>query len=301
MTAAPLTEEGSLEALIAQVVDEFLERQRRGEQPDPTEYAARHPHAAGALREVLAALQVVGLSSAADLASASGAAADGPVAGLLGDYRILREVGRGGMGVVYEAEQISLGRRVALKVLPFAAAMDGKQLQRFKNEAQAAAQLHHTNIVPVHAVGCERGVHFYAMQFIEGQTLAAVIRDLRQLGGPAPASAPPSLAGELASGPWAPAKPGRGDPRPTIAHPREPGLAPTLPAEAPTAPVAALSTERSTRSAAFFRTVANLGIEAAEALEHAHQSGVIHRDIKPSNLMVDPGGRLWVTDFGLAR
>ena len=75
------------------------------------------------------------------------------------------------MGVVYEAEQISLGRRVALKMLPFAAALDPKQLQRFKNEAHAAAQLHHTNIVPVFGVGCERGVHFYAMQFIDGQTV----------------------------------------------------------------------------------------------------------------------------------
>ena len=83
------------------------------------------------------------------------------------------------MGVVYEAEQISLGRRVALKVLPFAAALDPRQLQRFKNEAQAAACLHHTNIVPVYGVGCERGVHYYAMQFIEGQTLAAIIEDLR--------------------------------------------------------------------------------------------------------------------------
>ena len=180
MTAPVLTENGSLESLVAQVVDEFLERQRRGEQPDPTEYAARHPHAAGALREVLAALQVVGLSSAADLASRSGAAAEGPVAGLLGDYRILREVGRGGMGVVYEAVQISLGRQVALKVLPFASAMDPRQLQRFKNEAQAAAHLHHTNIVPVFYVGCERGVHFYAMQYIDGQSLDFIIRNLRR-------------------------------------------------------------------------------------------------------------------------
>src|SRR5207249_11044002 len=92
--------------------------------------------------------------------------------------RIVREVGRGGMGVVYEAVQLSLGRRVALKVLPFAAALDGKQLQRFKTEAQAAAQLHHTNIVPVHAVGHERGVHYYAMQFIDGQSLAALIDEL---------------------------------------------------------------------------------------------------------------------------
>src|ERR1700719_3666759 len=103
--------------------------------------------------------------------------------GPLGDYRIVREVGRGGMGVVYEAVQISLGRQVALKVLPFAAALDAKQLQRFKNEAQAAAHLHHQNIVPVYGVGCARGVHYYAMQFIDGQTLAAMIAELRQLTG----------------------------------------------------------------------------------------------------------------------
>jgi serine/threonine protein kinase len=92
----------------------------------------------------------------------------GVTPGLLGDFQILRELGRGGMGVVYEARQISLNRRVALKVLPLAAAMDSRQLQRFHVEAQAAACLHHTNIVPIHAVGCERGVHYYAMQFIEG-------------------------------------------------------------------------------------------------------------------------------------
>jgi WD40 repeat protein/serine/threonine protein kinase len=290
MTAAPVADEGLLESLVAQVVDEFLERLRRGEQPDPAEYAARHPHAAGVLREVLAALRVVGLSSSAGLAPASGAAVgDGPVSGLLGDFRILREVGRGGMGVVYEAEQISLGRRVALKVLPFAAAMDPKRLQRFQNEAQAAAHLHHTNIVPVHAVGCERGVHFYAMQFIDGHTLAAVIGDLRRLAGPAPPH-PQPLSPE-----------GRGEPPSPLAPPgRGVGGEGTC-AESPTSPVAALSTERSTRSRAFVRAAANVGVQTAEALEHAHQLGVVHRDIKPANLMLDGRGHLWIADFGLAR
>ena len=97
----------------------------------------------------------------------------------LGDFSIVREIGRGGMGVVYEAVQLSLGRRVALKVLPFAAALDARQLQRFENKAQAAAQLHHTNIVPVYAVGCDRATHYYAMQLIEGQNLADLISQLR--------------------------------------------------------------------------------------------------------------------------
>jgi WD40 repeat protein/serine/threonine protein kinase len=233
----------------------------------------------------------------------------------LGDYRIVREIGRGGMGIVYEAVQISLGRRVALKVLPFAAAMDPKQLHRFKNEAQAAAHLHHTNIVPVYAVGCERGVHFYAMQFIEGQTVAALIRELRQLAGIgtadsstalAPANA---LASELLSGRWAPAKQkngevvglcGREEPSGQYLSTPAPQNRVTPPADA-TPRVGLLSTDHSANSRAYFRTVAHLGVQAAEALEHAHAKAVIHRDIKPANLLIDASGNLWITDFGLAR
>ena len=99
----------------------------------------------------------------------------------MGDYRILREVGRGGMGVVYEAEQVSLGRRVALKVLPRQARQDRKTLERFRREARAAARLHHTNIVPVFEVGQDGDVSFYAMQFIQGQGLDLVIDELRRL------------------------------------------------------------------------------------------------------------------------
>src|SRR5262245_50521771 len=106
------------------------------------------------------------------------------------------------MGVVYEAEQVSLGRRVALKVLPFAATMDPRHLQRFQNEARAAASLHHPNIVPVHAVGQERGVYYYAMQFIDGRTLADLIAEQR--GGP-PSQVPTVAAPEaVASAPTVP-------------------------------------------------------------------------------------------------
>jgi serine/threonine protein kinase len=261
------------------VADEFTERLNRGEQPDVEEYARRHPQIATLLREALPALEAMGpLASDPGLAGAPPAPAE-QLTGCLGDFRILREVGRGGMGVVYEAEQLSLGRRVALKVLPFAAALDARQRQRFQNEAQAAAHLQHTNIVPVYYVGCERGVHFYAMQFIDGQTVAALIRELRHLAGlegpdagPGPAPAPPPPSSTQA----------------------------TAPAE-PTAPVAALSTEGSTRSPTFFRTAARLGLQAALALEHAHAEGVVHRDVKPANLLVNGRGTLWVTDFGLAR
>src|SRR5262249_40933109 len=146
MTDTPVHEKLSLESLVAQVADEFRERQQHGERPDIEDYAARYPEAADVLRKVLTSLELIGLS----LPGGSPTAGSGgePTPGLLGDFRILREVGRGGMGVVYEATQISLNRRVALKVLPFAAALDPRRVQRFKNEAQAAAGLHHTNIVP---------------------------------------------------------------------------------------------------------------------------------------------------------
>jgi serine/threonine protein kinase len=224
-------------------------------------------------------------------ASAPPASLPGPLGddGVLGDFRIVREVGRGGMGVVYEAEQRSLRRRVALKMLPFAAALDPRQLRRFHTEAQAAAQLHHTSIVPVYSVGCERGTHFYAMQFIEGQSLAAVIKGLRRQAGLV--KAVPER--EAPAGGSAEAD------RTTAYTPAVPIGSPA--AETQVQPAAALSSERSAHGAGYFRTVARLGVQGAEALEHAHQQGVIHRDIKPANLLVDVCGNLWVTDFGLAR
>src|SRR6516225_5716899 len=155
-----------------------------GQRPDRKAFDARYPDIAEALAGCLDALEFVHAAApslAADAVppSPSEFQPEQP----LGDFHLIRELGRGGMGVVYEAVQISLGRRVALKVLPLAAALDAKQLQRFKNEAQAAAHLQHPNIVPVYGVGCERGVHYYAMQYIDGQTLAAVIRELRHLAG----------------------------------------------------------------------------------------------------------------------
>src|SRR5262249_23601675 len=140
---------------------------------------ARHPDLADALAKALDGLDFI-QSIAPRLRHPAAPAVEVEPEAPLGDFRILHEVGRGGMGVVYEAVQLSLGRRAALKVLPFAAALDARQLQRFKNEAQAAAQLHHAHIVPVYFVGCERGVHFYAMQFIEGQSLAAMIAEQRR-------------------------------------------------------------------------------------------------------------------------
>jgi serine/threonine protein kinase/WD40 repeat protein len=274
----------SLEALVGQVADEFTERVRSGEQPEIEEYAERYPQIADVLHQVLPALQVMGGPATDSLADDEAADLTAALRGRLGDFRILREIGRGGMGIVYEAEQISLGRQVALKVLPFAAALDPKQMQRFKNEAQAAAQLHHTNIVPVFGVGYERGVHYYAMQYIEGQPLDVVIQNLRRRQCLQSASKADGTCNQ-----------------PTAAHSLAPLASASSSAHTPQPVQAALSSEQSTTSQAFFRTVAHLGLQAAEALEHAHAKGIIHRDIKPANLLVDGNGNVWITDFGLAR
>jgi serine/threonine protein kinase/Flp pilus assembly protein TadD len=258
---------GSIDPLVAELIEDLANRAQAGEPIDVEAVIAAHPEHAEPLRRLLPAIEV--LADLGRSASAGGTAhsqsGTGPEAasGVLGDFRIIREVGRGGMGIVYEAEQISLSRRVALKVLPFAATLDPRQLQRFKNEAQAAAGLQHQNIVPVYFVGVERGVHYYAMQFIDGPTVGAVIRELRQVNGLDGTALPPAATATLSA--------------------------------------AGLATERSIRTPAYFRTVARLGEQAAEALQHAHDLGVIHRDVKPGNLMLDGRGNLWVTDFGLAR
>jgi eukaryotic-like serine/threonine-protein kinase len=238
--------------VLADLLEELTTLLGRGDLAGVEAFLASHPSQESSLRQrlpLIRALAALGEASV-DLSPAD------ETPGRLGDFQILQEAGRGGMGVVYEAEQISLGRRVALKVLPFAAAMDARHLQRFKNESRAAAQLHHPHIVPVFGVGEQRGVHYYAMQFIDGQSLAALIADLRR-AAPGSRSA---AAGQPAA-----------------------------------------TTQHSARGPEYLRSVARLGLHAAEALEHAHQVGILHRDIKPANLMLDADGKVWVTDFGLAQ
>jgi serine/threonine protein kinase/Flp pilus assembly protein TadD len=313
------------EGELAQVLDAYLAEVEAGRPVDPEEWVERHPAIAARLRACLKSLHLVEAAAEAlalgpqpvrfdaegqDNADAENDAAFGagllapegspperPNEGLhlhfpdsseddpdgprLGDFRVIRELGRGGMGVVYEAEQHSLGRRVALKVLPFAAAIDPRQIARFRVEAQAASHLNHPHIVPVYSVGCQRGVHYYAMQLIDGPTLAERIAELRGQDG-AIGTSGSTLVLSLATPEKAPA----------------PAVAATTEGETPASrPPSTMST----RHRAFFLEAARLGRQAAEALEHAHQQGVLHRDVKPSNLIVDGRGHLWVTDFGLAR
>src|SRR5579884_45930 len=284
---------------VVEALDEYLAALEAGKKLDRQEFLSRHSAIADALAECLEGMEALHQASSASQPSDGGSLTG--AAGLqegtpLGDYRLLREIGRGGMGIVYEAEQLSLGRRIALKVLPFALTLDPRQLQRFKNEARAAAQLHHQHIVPVYAVGSERGVHFYAMQYIEGQSLAEVIRDLRQQAKPNSmfSREPQASVAADATASYIP------QPEAASGVASAPRVLISRGADA-TPLASALATSYSADSRGFYRTVARLGIQAAEALEHAHEYGVIHRDIKPGNLMVDAHGHLWITDFGLAQ
>ncbi|MGI9455372.1 MAG: protein kinase domain-containing protein, partial [Aeoliella sp.] len=282
---AARSSDGEFEALVC----EISEKIDSGVSIELSEYERRRPEFADRLRRIwptlLAMADLGHLNSDESDANATAT----PNVGILGDFQIIGEVGRGGMGVVYEATQLSLGRRVALKVLPFASVMDTRQLQRFKNEAMAAAALDHPNIVSVHATGCERSVHFYAMHYVEGHTLAEVIAQLRV------------TAGNNQSGRTAQATV-----EPTIEF--RPGATPAelvAPSASPSGETkkelqAAISTEGSIRTHEYFRSVAEIGKQAAEALDYAHGVGVVHRDVKPSNLILDGNGRCWVTDFGLA-
>src|SRR5262245_58655093 len=171
--------------VVEVLAEEFVERHRRGERPALSEYVDRCPGRAAEIRELFPALVVMEqLKPAGDHTAGfddSTVTTAQRLPERLGDYRIMREVGRGGMGVVYTAEQVSLGRHVALKVLLANGLMSPTFLERFRREAKAAAKLHHTNIVPVFGVGEADGVSFYAMQFIRGESMDKVLHDVRRL------------------------------------------------------------------------------------------------------------------------
>jgi eukaryotic-like serine/threonine-protein kinase len=278
---------------LEQLAEEFIDRCRRGEHPEVSEYARRNPDLAERIRGLFPTLALVE-ECAAD---ASQEARCGPVSSTcptrLGEYRIVREIGRGGMGVVYEAVQESLGRHVALKVLPID--RSGKLLERFRREAKAAARLHHTNIVPVFGVGEDAGTHFYVMQFIQGRGLDRLIGEVARLSSGKEIDSSgadgqdDAWLSEIARGVLS----GRFRDEPTAA-------------EGSHVSSAVADTKRDTSGpaatrGAYYRTVARLAAQAADALHHAHSQGVLHRDVKPSNLLLDGRGVLWVTDFGLAK
>jgi len=277
---------------LADLLDVISQKIVVGNAADIEALLAQHPSKADKLRELIPTMRVLvdvetsalaeQLSSAAILATLSQVPNAHPV---LGDYRILREVGRGGMGIVYEAEQISLKRRVAIKVLVGTNVVDQHALARFANEVRAATLLDHPHIVSVFGAGNARGIHYYSMRFIEGHTLAEILKAVRGKCRISEFRSPSTVA-ELSQ----------------FVHDSYPNDDnPDYETDAKSRQFSAVGVANDCFAHEYFRVIADLGQQAASALNHAHEEGVIHRDIKPSNLMLDDKGHLWITDFGLSR
>jgi serine/threonine protein kinase/WD40 repeat protein len=286
---------------VDMLAEEFAQRLRAGERPSIGEYVERYPEHAEKIRKLFPALAMMEqLKPAAhDLTGEfSGRLDEAEPNECLGDYRILREIGRGAMGVVYEAEQLSLGRHVALKMLPSAALRSPTAVERFQREAKSAARLHHTNIVPVFGIGESNGVHFYVMQFIRGEGLDKVLADVRRLRRQ-PGNGEPneeSVAHSLVRGQFISGVTSGSDAMAASAPASETSVEPRAPA-----PASATSLSEASTQGGYCRAIARVAVQAADALAYAHRQRIVHRDIKPSNLLLDLQGTLWITDFGLAK
>jgi serine/threonine protein kinase/WD40 repeat protein len=302
------------------VAESFLERIRRGERPSLAEYTARYPEMASEIRELLPMLVEMELAKSAGAGAVTGsvhrdAGTNVGIPQQLGNYRILARIGEGGMGFVYEAIQEGLGRHVALKVIRPEFLADPGFLDRFRREAQAAAQLHHPHIVPVFDAGACNGIPYFAMQYIAGQSLAAVLEEVTRLRSPGPDVQVDGQAGALASSPATPDS--------TVTQIAERLLTGQIAMATPTPPVgettasvpriesrsipparpddSALSVTGLGDPSAYFRVIARLGAQVAGALAFAHDRGILHRDVKPANLLLGLDGHVWVGDFGLAK
>ncbi len=321
------------------LADEFVRCYRQGEQPTIEQFAVQHPEFADDIRTLFPLLiNIEQLKDRQVHAGGKPASIGSTPMERLGDFRIIREVGRGGMGIVFEAEQQSLSRRVALKVLGSHVAPSEKQIRRFRREAEAAARLHHTNIVPIYGVGQEHGLHFYAMQFIDGVGLDVVLEVLDDISPAGDAeslsraeraakvqstslSAAIIAANSLREGYFAPARePGNAGhgahlkngtgPSPVGPVPLGHGDTPAPLADTQGLPLGPLSEKKSPDRSRnrvrplgnrYWKSVARLGRDVADALDYAHLHGILHRDVKPSNLLLDQEGNVWITDFGLAK
>ncbi|MEZ6095869.1 MAG: serine/threonine-protein kinase [Pirellulaceae bacterium] len=292
------------------VADQFVNELREGLNPQVSDFIKAHPELAERIGRLFPVLQLMEKSDGDErkresdlLAKEMEQLKDVPPLRQLGDYRIIREIGRGGMGVVYEAEQESLGRHVALKVLPDSIQFDARRRQRFQQEARAAAMLHHTNIIPVFGIGHADQLSYFVMQYIDGQPLDSVLREISDLSGgnwEQWTIHTDNVHGNLstvASGLMS----NHDDNKEGRNSSSTKASASDNESKDRSATRSASHSLSHDRLSGYWRNVARIGQQVASALSHAHSHGVVHRDIKPSNLLMDSTGAVWVTDFGLAK
>ncbi|HIA19574.1 MAG TPA: serine/threonine protein kinase [Planctomycetaceae bacterium] len=298
------------------LAEEFAQRIRSGEHPSITDYVKRYPDHAEEIESLFPSIAMMEQlkqqkrESQDQRSVAVKTPADMPKQ--LGDFRVLREIGRGGMGIVYEAWQQSLARRVALKVLPTEGiGRSEKQVERFLREAKAAGRLHHTNIVPVFGVGQHGGIYFYVMQLIEGYGLDALIEYHQSQQAPALAETDGEMVmvnTEVSTAHPRTAAVTRWTSDNTQTHGQDKKASPELispvfpddAASSASNPLALVTDPEGHLQLGWIQ-IANIGIQVADAVHYAHRHGILHRDIKPANLLLDQEHNVWITDFGLAK
>ncbi len=314
----------SKNVLIEDFGKDYLRRLNRGDSPSIEEYINRHPEWATEIREFIEAYLVVDRFTAHQSDNQTSQSPTDPSFPDIPGYQIVRELGRGGMGIVYEARHVSLERDVALKVLSTSDANGEKSVERFLREAKSAGALHHTNIVPVFDVGTGPHSHFYAMQLIGGAPLNEVIAEIKRIRNSdnstkvvnEPAQLSMAIAHTIIDGNGSFSSleqstafyPKSSDESKNtidshsdfqiVAQPKRAPDSDTHPNEMAISDTVKVAANESSN---YYKQVARIGRQVADALEHAHRKGIIHRDIKPANLILDLTANVWVTDFGLAK
>lgn len=290
------------------VAERFLIELRNGESPSVESFAISNEHLAKKIRRLFPILELIEtdeafereLTSVSSIESVIEQFLGGNEHRRLGDFQILKEIGRGGMGIVYLARQNSLGRLVALKLLPNSATFDDNRVARFQREARAAAALHHTNIVPIFEVGRDDGVSYYVMQYINARSMREFIKSMVRRS---------EKKGVLGS----PISNLESHEMSTVVTPRDSDEANEKQKSKSDLPnsknlgsgIQSASSHVSGIPPVHFRAycdhAARMAKQVADGLAHAHSKGVLHRDIKPGNLLIDDQLNVWITDFGLAK
>ncbi len=251
--------------LIEQIASEYLDAIRAGRRPVIDDYVKEHPELEDAIRELFPLIDALeDWKEDQELSTAHNAIPENFEVEQLGECRVIREIGRGGMGVVFEAEEGAIARRVAVKVLPWKFSAGSRWREKFHQEARTAAQIRHPNIVSVYSFGEQAGICYYVMQLVEGIGLNRVILRLRKDPG--------IVTGQQILSDF----------------------------QGTRGKTKSLSQERRLLRRDSWPQYVKIALKVAHAIRYAHQQGILHRDIKPANLLMDAQGEVWVADFGLA-